>query len=643
MEPQSRRAFLGLTGAAVAGIGIVSVTAALHPNDSDAATQPTPEAETLTPFKDELRIPPVVRPSSNGLTEIAAKPARIRLHSQLPATPMWTYGGHYPGPTIEVRRGERARIAWRNELNGTTPVKGVWVAAAAGGSLLDAYNRPGAEGGKSRPEVEALTAWTSTHLHGAHQQAAGDGGPDLAVTPGSAQLVEYPNDVDATHLWYHDHAMPVTALNVLAGLMGHYIVRDKDENRLGLPSGKYEIPLAISDVNFDTDDKGRLTGQILAKRVVQTPLSQITDDALPAAVAFLGPYTLVNGVVWPHLDVEARAYRFRIVNTSVARAYRMVVVDEATGQAVKGAMKLIGTDLGLIGKPVTIDEALTLNPAERADIVIDFAAFPGQKLKLVNTVAGVPAGTAVAAAGVAFPDIMEFRVGRRTGGALRLPATLAPSFKRLTSADVPKNAVERFVVLSIAGGMLQLWEMQQVPNDTQLGVGVVQIALPDGVRTLRRVATAFEDTTTFFAAAGSWEKWHFISIAPPGLVVTHPMHIHVMDFQVIGRQSLDVSGFDLGVGGTKTPLKPGAALPVAPEEAGNKDTIGVAQNSIVTLAGRYRSGSGRYMYHCHILDHEDEGMMRPLIVMPPAVLNIHQKMASMQAGMTAMPGMTGHN
>ncbi|MFI6079315.1 multicopper oxidase domain-containing protein [Actinoplanes sp. NPDC051343] len=134
----------------------------------------------------------------------------------------------------------------------------------------------------------------------------------------------------------------------------------------------------------------------------------------------------------------------------------------------------------------------------------------------------------------------------------------------------------------------------------------------------------------------------FISLAPPGFVVTHPMHIHLMDFQVIDRRTLDVSGFDFGVGGTKTPLKLGAALPVAPEESGRKDTIGVAQNSIVTVAGRYSAGSGRYMYHCHILDHEDEGMMRPLSVMPPAVLDIHRKMATMQAAMPlAWPGGPG--
>lgn len=96
---------------------------------------------------------------------------------------------------------------------------------------------------------------------------------------------------------------------------------------------------------------------------------------------------MVNGVVWPHLDVEARSYRFRFVNASAARAYRPVVVDAETGTPVRGAMTLIGTDLGLLGEPTPIDEALALSTAERADVVIDFAAYPGRRLNLVNTVA----------------------------------------------------------------------------------------------------------------------------------------------------------------------------------------------------------------------------------------------------------------
>lgn len=647
MEPQSRRTFLGLAGTTVAGLAIYGTAAALDRGHQASAAvlegAGEPEARELTPFKDALRVPAVMRPKKDGITEVELVEKRIRLHSQLPATPMWTYQGQYPGPTIEVRSRERIRLAWTNKLTGTMPVKGLWVAPEGPPPGVQAYNKPGSTGGRLRPEIAELTSWISTHLHGGHQHGVSDGGADAAVAPGGSQLAEYPNELAATHLFYHDHAMPVTALNVLAGLMGHYIVRDAREDSLDLPDGKYEIPLAISDVNFDTDAAGLLNGQILAKRVVTTPLTDITDNALPAAIAFEGPYTMVNGVVWPYLDVEARAYRFRILNIALTRSYRMVVVDETTGKPVRGAMQLIGTDLGLLGRPVVIDEALSLAPAERADIVIDFAAFPGKRLKLVNTVEGVPAGTPVPPAALAFPDIMQFRVSEHPKGAYRLPQKLDANFRRLKVSDLPEDAAERFVLLTLPQGMPQLWEMEEVAADTPAGAGIVRVDLPSGPRTLRRVATVFEDTTTFFAAADSWEKWTIISVAPPDVPIAHPIHIHLMNFQLVERRAADTSGFDDGLGGTKTPLKTDAVLPIAPEESGWKDTVVVGSNSVVTLIGQFGRQTGRFMYHCHLLDHEDEGMMRPLVIMPPAVLDLHHRMAAMHGGESPMPSAHHHD
>jgi spore coat protein A len=221
------------------------------------------------------------------------------------------------------------------------------------------------------------------HLHGGHQNALNDRAAEYGVGPGNGQLAEYANDQAVTHLFYHDHAMSVTALNVSVGLIGNYIVGDAQESRLGLPHGTYEIPLTIQDVNFDTDSQGRLDGQIVYKRIIGAHDAP-EPGRLPSALSTLAPFTLVNGVVWPHLDVAARAYRFRMVNTSDTRVYRLAVVDEETGKAVPGVMKLIGADMGLLGTSQTIEEAVSLSPAERADIVIDFAAFPGKRLKLVQ-------------------------------------------------------------------------------------------------------------------------------------------------------------------------------------------------------------------------------------------------------------------
>ncbi|MFE9694819.1 multicopper oxidase family protein [Micromonospora sp. NPDC005806] len=643
----NRRTVLGMAGVsaaavAAAGVGILSSTGPFQ-REAQAAEglegvgEPTFTA--LTPFRDPLRVPPTLRPS--GTTEIDLVESYIRLHSQMPPTRLWTYGGHFPGPTIEVRRGQRVRIAWNNKLKGATPVKAVWVRPDGPGPGLLPYNRPGSSGGLPRPEVDKLTAWTTVHLHGGHQNAINDGAADLAVSPGNAQLAEYANDQAATHLFYHDHAMAVTSLNVAAGLIGNYVVRDAEEDQLNLPTGNYEIPLAIQEVNFDTDAQGRLNGRILAKRIIGNNV-ELTPGSMPPALAGLAPFTMVNGVVWPYLDVEAHAYRFRLVNVSGVRVYRLAVVDEETGQVVRGAMKLVGTDMGLIGKPQTIDEALSLSPAERADIVIDFAAFPGKKLKLVNTIPGQTPGAALPDFLIPFPQVMQFRVEKQRRALYTLPATLSPSFRKVTAADVPGDAVERFVVLSLdnAGAMPQIWEMQEVPEDTEPGDGIVTVEMPGGTRTLRRTATVFEDATTFFAASGTWEKWHFISVAPAGLPIYHPMHIHLMNFQVVDRRAIDASGMNFAAGQTERPITLGAPVPVAPEESGWKDTITVNANTIVTVVGQLAKQSGRVMYHCHILDHEDEGMMRPFVVMPPAVHEIHSMILAMN-GATGTHRMTG--
>ncbi|MGY4649512.1 multicopper oxidase family protein [Mycobacterium sp. URHB0021] len=635
MTVADRRAFLGVAAAAVAGVaavGAVDLFSGHAAAARDLGGIDEPQFAELTPFKDALRIPPTLRPKGTGVTEIDMVEARIRLHSQLPPTRLWTYRGHFPGPTIDVRQGQLVRIAWTNKLTGTTPVKAVWVRGEGPGPGKLPYNTPGAPGGFARPEIDALTAWTTVHVHGGHQHAASDGATEYGITPGNAQLGEYANDQAATHLFYHDHAMSVTALNVLAGLFGHYLIRDDEEDRLDLPRGRYEIPLAIGDVNFDTDPRGRLTGQLLGKRVIAGHRGAPPPGTIPASVPFFGPFTMANGVVWPYLSVEARSYRFRVVNVSLARAYRLAVIDEQTGQTVAGAMTLIGTDLGLLDKPLVIDETLSLSCAERADVVIDFAAHPGKRLKLVNTDVSRPAGAAAPAANIPYPDVMEFRVGPADRPARPLPAALSGNFRRLSAADVPAHAVERFVLTSYdkSGVMPQLWEMQEVDPATPAGDGIVQVALPSGVKTLRRVGVMFEDTTTFFASSETWEKWHFINVvSPPAPPINHPMHIHLMNFQVIQRASIEPGGMDFAAGGTRRPITLGAPLAILPEESGWKDTVTVASNTLVTVAGQLARQTGKVMYHCHFLDHEDEGMMRPFVIMPAPVNRIHDMLMAM--------------
>jgi FtsP/CotA-like multicopper oxidase with cupredoxin domain len=661
MVGTNRRALLGLAGGAVAGAALVGTVEVLTgSNTASASADPaltasatrlfggtevlthgatTPQVAELTPFLDPLRIPPTLRPSGDGLTQVRMIGKNIRLHSQLPPTPMWTFEGHYPGPTIEVRSEQTVRIAWTNLLRGNSPVKAVWVAPEGPPPGALPYNTPGAGGAPARPEIAALTSWTTVHLHGGHQFAVSDGMADSAVTFGFAQLSEYPNDEAATHLFYHDHAMPITAINVWAGLLGNYIVRDAQEEKLDLPRGQYEIPLAIADVNFDTDPNGLINGRLLNKRVL---LGAVTPGVLPVAAHSLGPYTMVNGVVWPYLEVAARAYRFRVLNASTGRDYALVVLDEATGRPVPGAMTVVGTDMGLLGQPKVVDEVLPMSSAERVDIVIDFAAFPGKRLRLVNTIPGVPAGTPVPPAALAHPEVMQFRVAGNPRAPYVPPKTLAADFKQLTYADVPKDAVERFVAIVFdAHGMATILELQEVSGTAPLGTGSVQLALPGGTtRTFRSVASHFEDVTTFFSAADSWQKWTFISLDPLNRPLNHPMHVHLLNFQLLERHAVDGTVFDSNLFRTTKPIAVGQALPIGPGESGWKDTVAVQPNTMVTVAGQLGTQTGRFMYHCHILDHEDGGMMRPHVIMPPSVLTI-QNMTMALNGM-APPAPMAH-
>jgi spore coat protein A len=287
--------------------------------------------------------------------------------------------------------------------------------------------------------------------------------------------------------------------------------------------------------------------------------------------------------------------------------------------------------MGLLGEPHVIDEALSLAPAERADIVIDFASYPGQQLAVVNTQAGSAPGRPVPEANIAHPEVMQFRLTQQSRSAKPLPSVLSRSFRRLSSADVPLHAIERFVLTGYdqTGAMPQLWEMQDLGTDDPGDGPIVQVALPGGIRNLRCVATKFEDTTNYFAKPGSWEKWTFINVAGVHTSISHPMHIHLMTFQIIDRRSVDASGIDFRDAATRKPITVGDALPILPEESGWKDTVNVQPNSVVTIAGQFASATGKVVYHCHSLDHEDEGMMRPIVVMPAPINDIHMMLMAM--------------
>ena len=230
-----------------------------------------------------------------------------------------------PGPTIEARRGEPLLVEWVNEL----PDKHF---------LPIDHSLHGA--GPEVPEVRTIV-----HVHGGRVPPESDGYPENWYTPGKSVTSFYPNQQDATMLWYHDHAMGITRLNMFAGLFGLYLIRDEEEDALDLPKGQYEIPLILYDRSLRTD------GQLFY------PVSG--DPAKPWVSEFFGEAILVNGTLFPFLDVEPRQYRFRLLNASNSRFYYLSL-------SSKQPFWQIGSDQGLLSAPVAL-EHLTLAPGERAD------------------------------------------------------------------------------------------------------------------------------------------------------------------------------------------------------------------------------------------------------------------------------------
>lgn len=603
---------------------------------TDVITQPTTTEPTaapvapnwgLTKFLDPLRIPPVIRPHSWWHQEeitVTMTRAGVRLHSQLPVTTMWAYEGQFPGPTIEVRSGKRLRVAWSNDIDGTIPLVGV--SAPIGEVAKPGYRNPDGslrDGHTIIEGVADLPAWTVVHLHGAMTNAWNDGWAHNATLRGRALMTEYPNGQEATALWYHDHAMAVTRFNVHAGLAGMYLIRDEQEDRLELPDRDHEIPLVITDRNLDTDPAtGALTGQLLFKPAEVAP---------GVIIPVNGPFNLVNGTIWPHLDVDARWYRFRVLNAANSRFFRLNLIDEA-GTPHNDAVRIIGTDGGLLPAPVELPaDGLNLAPAERVDLLVDFSRLKGERLRLTNT--NVPVGGAVD------PDLMEFRVENRgRHDPFELPEKLSSTYVRLEhGTTLPEDHDHVFVALipprTAGDPHPQMWELREITDPAQVPAelpaeGVIQLTDPstNEVRTFRMVASLFDDTTTFFIDHDRWAVWNLIHLGGP----PHPIHIHMSQFQALTRRAYpladggNVAGFDVAVGGTTAPLPaPGPGAPIAKHEEGWRDTFQVEPGVWLSVAGKFAGATGQFMYHCHILDHEDEGMMRPFVIHPPEVARFH--------------------
>ena len=489
----------------------------------------------LEPFVDALPRPGVAQPVSGvpggaASYQLAAREIQQQLHRDLPATTVWGFGdgptgASYPGPTIEASVDQPLSVTWQNDLRDSS------------GALRTQHYLP-VDLCMDGPDSEGPTARIVFHLHGGHVQAAYDGYPEATLVPGQQGVYQYPNQQLPATLWYHDHALGITRLNVMMGLAGFYLLRDAFETGLGLPSGEFEVPLAIQDRTFRPD--GSL------------------DYPEMWHEHFFGDTVLVNGKAWPYLNVARGKYRFRMLDGSNSRTYRLSLSSGAPFQ-------VIGMEGGLLPAPVSLSQ-VTLGPGERADVVVDFATYAaGTEILLLNDApAPFPGGAGI---GV-IPNVMKFVVTAQTGHTAPLPASLRP-IEQLQQAD----AVE--------------FRQFELAKSSEPCAG--QQWLINGLRW---------DDVTEYPVLGTTEVWSFINRSG----VTHPMHMHLVMFQVLDRQAFEM------VNGQVVPI--GSPVPPPPHEAGWKDTVQVGPNEIVRVIARFEDYTGRFAYHCHILEHEDHEMMR---------------------------------
>jgi spore coat protein A len=344
-------------------------------------------------------------------------------------------------------------------------------------------------------------------------------------------------------LWYHDHAMGINRLNILAGLFGVFFVRDRTEASLGLPKGRYEIPFVIFDRIFRND--GRL----------YYPVSD--NPKAPWIPEFFGNAILVNGKLFPFLGVEPCRYRFRVLNSSNARFFYLSL---SNGQP----FHQIGSDQGLLPAPVPL-KGLALAPAERADLLIDFKGQEGQSIVMKDD----------------SYTVMQFRVASHgVSETSSFPASLRP---------VPKIAETG----AVKTRLLTLGE----DDDPEL---YPLAMLLNGTRWCRPV--------TENPVLDSVEIWSLVNLTDD----SHPIHLHLVRFQILDRRPFDLFSY-LNMRELKYT---GPAVPPAPNEAGWKDTARADPGMVTRIIIKFEGFSGRYVWHCHILEHEDNEMMRPYDVLP---------------------------
>ena len=627
--------------------GTVGAAALLVPaaylSRSPAYADPVPggtlDPRTLPKYVTPLYVPPTMpaRPGPGGVDcyEIAARQVSQRvLPPGHPPTTVLAYGPlggpggfHWPGATIEARVGRPVRVRWANQL--MTPSGHFLPHPLPIDQTLHWANPPGGTAGRdSRPTFTKTPGPYRgpvpmiTHLHGAHTTEDSDGYPQAWYLPpardipkgyahvgsfydrfhaeavarshvdwpvGSA-VFDYRNDQRATALWYHSHDLGMTRVNIYAGLSGLYLLRGgPDDLAPGvLPARPYEIPLVIQDRSFNTDGSlffpasRTFFGDVPpdATFIPRTDVSPIWNPE------FFGNTVVVNGNTWPVLEVEPRRYRFRLLNGCNARTlFLKITTDPLATRPAQAALPMwvIGSDGGFLPAPVALP-SVRLGVAERYDVIVDLSKVPaGTALYVINEGPDEPFGE---------PEFEPADPGT-TGQVLKLVVTKLRSPDRTVPPDaLHLPAVPRLPAASRTR-QLSLNEMDSTAFPDAPTMGMLGLVNADGTPK----PLAWHEAVTEHPARGATEIWELRNFTEDG----HPIHVHQVQFEVLDRRPF---------GGADNPGQIGDPVPPESWEHGPKDTVIAPPGHITRIKARFDI-PGRFVWHCHIVDHEDNEMMRP--------------------------------
>lgn len=442
--------------------------------------------------------------------------------------------------------------------------------------------------------------------------------------PGFATF-QYPNLNRASTVWYHDHALGMTRLNVYAGPAGFYIIRGGPagddavlDSRSGTPAflpgpapkekdefppdkKYYEIPIAIQDRSFNTDgslfypDSRAFFDGFQQSFIPETEVSPIWNPE------FFGNTIMVNGNTWPYLNVEQRRYRLRVLNGCQSR---FLILDFSSIPGVE--VWQIGNEGGFLAAPVNLTanhgNRLLMALAERADLIVDFTHVSEGAFVLGNVGPDEPFG-----GGVPYVDfepadpnstgqVLEFRVGPAVGADTTTP----PQFLTLPPImPLPSETSKRSLAL--------LEKVEVIP---EIGFdGPIETMLGDIDENGNAVHKTWMDEVSENPQVGATEVWQFFNLTADA----HPMHVHEVAFEVVNRERLMLDDE------SEEPLQPvqltGDVRNAEPWESGFKDTVIAYPGEVTRIRAKFET-PGQFVWHCHIVEHEDNEMMRPYRIGP---------------------------